>query len=148
MACCLEFTYDSRAYWSLVNVGIPPIFPAFTKHISKCLLEIAGWLSCILCSRYTKAWVVKLFACKRVGGFVNWKWPLHDWKELCASTSNTSTIKGQLMYYVRIRPHFINPYPKYENPKALTELFLHQLLVNNFNDLCFVFFLHKRGHFS
>jgi hypothetical protein len=108
----LEFTYDSRAYRSLVNVRIPPVFPAFTRRISKCLLESASWLSCILCNRYTKAWVAKLFACKRVGGFFNSKWSLHDWRDFCASTSNTSTIKGQLMYYVRISPYFITPYPK------------------------------------
>jgi hypothetical protein len=75
----LEFTHDSRAYRSLVNVGILPIFPAFTKHISKCLLGIDSWLSCIRCNRYTKAWEVTLFACKWVGGFFNSKWSLHDW---------------------------------------------------------------------
>lgn len=87
----LEFIYDSRAYRSLVKVGI---FPAFTKHISKCLLESVSWLSCILCNRYTTAWVAKLFACKRVGGLFNSKWSLNDWRDFCASTSNTSKLKG------------------------------------------------------
>jgi hypothetical protein len=125
----LEFTHDSRAYRSLVNAGILPIFPAFTKRISKCLRGTASWLSCINCNRCTKAWVVTLFVGKRVGGFFNSKCSLHDWRYLYASTSNTSTIKGQLMYYVRICPHIITPYPKYKKLKALNELFLHQLRV-------------------
>jgi hypothetical protein len=69
-------------------------------------------------------------------------WP----RDLCASTSNTSTIKGQFTYYVRICPHVITPYPKYKKPKAL----------NGFSITCLCkilltsvprFVLHRWGHF-